>query len=127
VSGHLTKKAGHWYIVLNLRGSDGVKKPKWFSTGLKVKGNKRKAGELLIEMRHRYSAFDFAKLDAHKLPFSDYLEIWLSTVKIQIAPSTYESHQHIVRSKIIPYFSKIGSTLTTLKPFHIEAFYQEQY
>ena len=127
ISGHLTKKSGYWYIVLNLRKSDGIKKPKWFSTGLKVKGNKRKAEELLIEMRHRYSAFEFSELDAHKLLFSDYLMIWLSSIKTQISPSTYESYYQIIHRKLIPYFERIDSTLITLKPFHIETFYQEQY
>ena len=127
VSGHLTKKSGYWYIVLNLRKSDGTKKPKWFSTGLKVKGNKRKAEELLIEMRRQYSAFEFSELDAHKLAFPNYLVVWLSAIKTQIAPSTYESYHQIVHRKLIPYFEEINSTLITLKPFHIEAFYQEQY
>ena len=127
VSGHLTKKSGYWYIVLNLRKGDGIKKPKWFSTGLKVKGNKRKAEELLVEMRRQYSAFEFSDLDAHRLMFSDYLVIWLTSVKTQISPSTYESYHQIVHKKLIPYFEEIGTTLTALKPFHIEAFYQEQY
>ena len=110
-----------------MRKSDGIKKPKWFSTGLKVKGNKRKAEELLIEMRRQYSAFEFSDLDAHKLLLSDYLVVWLTTVKTQISPSTYESYHQIVYKKLIPYFEEIGSTVTALKPFHIEAFYQEQY
>ena len=127
VSGHLTKKSGYWYVVLNLRKSDGIKRPKWFSTGLKVKGNKGKAEELLIEMRRQYSAFEFSGLDAHKLSFTDYFVIWLATVKSQISPSTYESYHQIVHKKLIPYFEEFGLSLTTLKPFHIEAFYQEQY
>lgn len=55
ISGHLTEKSGYWYIILNLQKANGKKGPKWFSTGLKVKGNKRKAEELLIEMRRQYT------------------------------------------------------------------------
>ena len=127
ISGHLTKKSDYWYVVLNLRGDDGRKRPKWFSTGLKVKGNKRKAEEFLIEMRHKYSAFEISELDAHRLLFSDYLVIWLSIIKPQIAPSTYESYHQIVHNIITPYFIEKDLALTTLKPFHIEEFYQKQY
>lgn len=55
IAGHLQQKKGYWYIVLNVPNESGRHSPKWFSTGLKVKGNKGKAEELLIMKRIEYS------------------------------------------------------------------------
>ena len=41
VAGHLHEKNGYYYIILNLTDSMGKRKPKWISTGLTVKGNKK--------------------------------------------------------------------------------------
>ena len=127
VSGHLTRKSGYWYMVLNLRMEDGRKQPKWFSTGLKEKNNKRKAEELLIEMRQKYSAYEMSEIGSHKILFSDYMKIWLSSMKTQIALSTYESYHQIIHQKVAPYFCELEIPLISLKPLHIEEFYQKQY
>ena len=49
VAGHLQEKKGKYYIVLNLTDALGNRKPKWISTGLPVKGNKRRAEAMLQE------------------------------------------------------------------------------
>lgn len=54
IAGHLQEKKGLFYIVLNCKDENGKRKPKWISTGLKVKGNKKKAESLLIETRRNY-------------------------------------------------------------------------
>lgn len=127
VSGHLTKKSGYWYMILNLADENGQCRAKWFSTGLKEKGNKRKAEELLIELRRKYSALEISGQNTHRLLFSDYLKMWLSWVKPQIALSTYESYHQIVHQKIVPYFDKLNLALVLLRPLYIEKFYQAQY
>lgn len=43
VAGHLHEKNGYYYIILNLTDSAGRRKPKWISTGLTIKGNKKRA------------------------------------------------------------------------------------
>lgn len=124
ISGHLTQKSGYWYIILNLRKEDGKKGPKWFSTGLEVKGNKRKAEEQLIEMRRQYTALEISEVDAFRLSFSEYLAIWLTGMKSKVSPSTYESYQNIVANTMIPYFNEYKLTLCSVKPIHIEMLYQ---
>ena len=42
VAGHLQEKNGNYYMVLNYRDIAGKRKSKWVSTGLPVKGNKKK-------------------------------------------------------------------------------------
>lgn len=44
VAGHLQEKKGKYYIVLNYKDSRNNRKFKWISTGLSVKGNKKKSG-----------------------------------------------------------------------------------
>ena len=51
VAGHLQEKRGYFYIVLNYKDSNGKRKSKWIATSLPVKGNKRKADELLQQAR----------------------------------------------------------------------------
>lgn len=50
VAGHLQEKAGYWYCVLTYKTDNRVKS-KWISTGLKVKGNKKRAEQKLILAR----------------------------------------------------------------------------
>ncbi|WP_219221618.1 hypothetical protein [Paenibacillus sp. S150] len=51
IAGHLQEKKGLFYIVLNCKDDNGRRKPKWIPTGLKIKGNKKRAGILLQEAR----------------------------------------------------------------------------
>lgn len=124
ITGHLAEKSGYWYIILNLRKNDGKKGPKWFSTGLKVKGNKRKAKEQLIEMRRQYTALETSEVDAFHLSLSEYLAIWLTGVKSKVSPFTYESYQNIVVNTIASYFNEYKLMLCSVKPIHIEMLYQ---
>ncbi|MNF03820.1 hypothetical protein D3C80_2032130 [compost metagenome] len=54
IAGHLQEKKGLFYIVLNCKDENGKRKPKWIPTGLKVKGNKKRAEALLLETRIHY-------------------------------------------------------------------------
>jgi Site-specific recombinase XerC len=124
ISGHISEKRGYLYVILNLRKPNGTRGPKWFSTGLKAKGNKRKAEEILIEMRRQYSSLEISGVDAFKLSVSEYLSVWVLGTKSQIAPSTYESYCQIIFGKLVPYFDNINLMLCALKPFHLDALYQ---
>lgn len=53
VAGHLQEKKGYFYMVLNLKDENGVRKNKWIPTHLPVKGNKRKAEAMLQEERKK--------------------------------------------------------------------------
>ena len=41
LSGNVQVRRGKWHIVLNLYSEEGERKPKWISTGLAERGNKR--------------------------------------------------------------------------------------
>ena len=54
IAGHLQEKYGFFYIVLSYRDENGKRHTPWFPTKLPVKGNKKRAEALLLEMRQTY-------------------------------------------------------------------------
>ena len=81
VAGHLHEKNGYYYIILNLTDSAGRRKPKWISTGLTIKGNKKRAEQMLMEERRKYAN---AKAGDDVL-FADFMEQWLEIVKSTVS------------------------------------------
>lgn len=49
-TGSVQEKNGRFYFVINLYDANGKRKIKWISTGLTVRGNKRKAESMLREV-----------------------------------------------------------------------------
>ena len=123
VSGHLQPKNGIWYAVLELRRSDGSRHSKWIPTKLKIQGNKKRAEEMLLELRRQYTLPD--KENPITL-FTDYLQSWLQTHKAEISVSTFASYSALVRG-IVKYFEPQKLLLGGVKPVHIERFYQVLY
>lgn len=122
VAGHLHEKNGYYYIILNLTDSAGKRKPKWISTGLTIKGNKKRAEQMLIEERRKYAN---AKTGDDVL-FADFMEQWLEIVKSTVSIPTYSSYVNAVKSIIAPYFRKKKILLRDLQAHDIQMFYQEQ-
>ena len=54
VAGHLSEKNGTYYAVLTYSDRNGKRKSKWISTGLPVKGNKKKAEAFLLQARQEF-------------------------------------------------------------------------
>lgn len=121
VAGSLQEKNGKYYIVLSYK--DAMEKPrtKWKSTGLPVKGNKKKAEAMLMEARRSFEPISSAK--ENDVLFSDYLLIWLETIRHNIELTTYAAYSHCVKPRIVPYFEKKSIKLTELHPNHIREFY----
>lgn len=122
VAGHLHEKNGYYYIILNLTDSAGRRKPKWISTGLTIKGNKKRAEQMLMEERRKYAN---TKAGDDVL-FADFMEQWLEIVKSTVSIPTYSSYVNAVKSIIAPYFRKKKILLRDLQAHDIQMFYQEQ-
>lgn len=86
VAGHLQQKKGYWYIVLNLYDVEGKRKSKWIVTHLPVQGNKRRAEEILFQVRQQYAD----SKESSGLLFVDYMLQWLGKMKPRVSPTTYE-------------------------------------
>ncbi|MCH1642741.1 site-specific integrase [Paenibacillus timonensis] len=152
IAGHLQEKKGLFYIVLNCKDQNGKRKPKWIPTGLKVKGNKKKAEALLLDTRRNFVEVDeqaeeepnkevsSEEVGAAKAVepiletgetdtavdqtlFADYMLEWLETVKPSIELITYISYSNAVKVRIVPYFREKNITLKGIKPQDIQAFY----
>lgn len=124
IAGHLTAKNDRWYMVIETRTNDGIRKPKWIATGLKVKGNKKKAEEMLYEKRLEYSLDHNTRKNAAGIFFNEYLQHWLQSRKGEIAQATYDSYAFIIQSQIAPYFKDQEILLSDLKSVHISKYYQ---
>ncbi len=125
VAGHLQEKKGLYYVVLSYPAMNGKRKTKWFSTGLPVKGNKKKAEKLLYELRNSYVPEDAIK-EPGEILFSDFMLQWLEVAKPTVALTTYASYCNMVQKIIVPYFKKTGITLGALKATDIQAFYTKE-
>ena len=51
VAGHLREQNGYFQMILSWKGADGKRKSKSISTGLTVKGNKKRAEAMLLKTR----------------------------------------------------------------------------
>ena len=123
VSGHLHEKNGVYQIILNLVDEQGKRKPKWISTELPIKGNKKRAEEMLMEARRAHSNETVAPTERDML-FADYIEkIWLPT-KQRLEKTTFAEYTHEVKV-IAEYFRRQKLTLGGLAVKHIEDFYDE--
>lgn len=127
IAGHLQEKKGYYYAVLSYKGADNKRKTKWLSTGLTVKGNKKRAEAFLMEQRQHFviPAADAPVPTGDEL-FADYLRRWLQIARTTIAESTYGSYSGLLRNPIEPWFRKKRITLRGLTAADIQAFYMEQ-
>ena len=73
VAGHLREKKGYYYAVLNYTDSLGKRKTKWISTGLTVKGNKKRAEAILMDARRNFNPEEPKVMNGDIL-FADYME-----------------------------------------------------
>ena len=92
------------------------------TTGLPMKGNKRKAQvmakQFLDEMQEKVT-------DGYvDILFSEYMKQWLEEVKFQISESTYEEYYRQIHNRICPWFEGKKIRLSELKAYHIDEFYR---
>ncbi len=122
VAGHLREKSGYYYAVLNYTDSLGKRKTKWISTGLTVKGNKKRAEAILMDARRNFNPEE-PKVMNEDILFADYMEKWLDIIKSSVAVPTYASYSTTVKKIVAPYFREKEVTLKNLTAKDIQEFY----
>jgi integrase len=120
MTGSLQEKNGKYFIVLNGK-KDGKRKQKWIATGLDIKGNKRKATELLNETIKKYSENDL--FGTRDMLFSEYMLTWLETVRNAVKENTFHEYSKVIKSDIVPYFKDKSITIKELNNLHIQEYY----
>lgn len=127
MTGSLQKKTladgkEYYYMVLNFYDRHTKKrKPKWIPTKLLVKGNKRKAEQLLRGTLAKYSDNSY-DASADTL-FSDWVQIWLDSARTYVEKTTWEGYR-LSAKHIIAYFKQENLTLAKLKPRHFKKYYE---
>lgn len=122
VAGHLREKSGYYYAVLNYTDYLGKRKTKWISTGLVVKGNKKRAEAILMDARRSFNPEEPKVMNGDIL-FADYMEKWLEIIKSSVAVPTYASYSTTVKRIVAPYFRDKEITLKNLTAKDIQEFY----
>ena len=122
VAGHLREKSGYYYAVLNYTDSLGKRKTKWISTGLTVKGNKKRAEAILMDARRNFNPEEPKVMNGDIL-FADYMEKWLDIIKSSVAVPTFASYSTTVKKIVAPYFREKEVTLKNLTAKDIQEFY----
>lgn len=125
VAGRLQEKNGYYYMVLSYTGPDGKRKQPWVATGLPVKGNKKRAEEMLRELRRSYTPPKAPQKQelGPDMPFSEYMLYWLKIIRPSVQETTWSSYCFNVKNHIVPYFEEKGITLGGLQARHIQSFY----
>ncbi|MBE7015808.1 MAG: site-specific integrase [Ruminococcaceae bacterium] len=114
--GSLQIKANKYYAVFRVNG-----KLKWHSLGIDAKrGNKRKAEQAMSELTAQYNE---SPEDFNKTALTDYIEIWLESVKPHIDIITHEGYLQCAKKHIIPYFKEKKIALQDVKIQDIEEYY----
>ena len=125
VAGRLQEKNGFYYMVLSYTDANGKRKQPWVSTGLPVKGNKKRAEEMLSELRQSFAPPKVVKTGelSPNMLFSDYMLHWLKIIRSAVQETTWSSYCFNVKDHIVPYFEATEITLGELRASHIQSFY----
>ncbi|MFT9056843.1 MAG: site-specific integrase [Ethanoligenens sp.] len=125
VAGHLREISGYFHMVLSYTDVNGKRQSPSFSTGLPVKGNKRKAETLLLETRKNFIIPSTEPVN-DSMSFTVFLLNWLEMMKRSVELTTYSSYAYCIKKRIVPYFDEKykGLRLNEITPKHIQDYYQ---
>jgi integrase len=123
VTGHLREKNGLFQMILTYKDmNSGKRQTKSISTGLPVKGNKKRAEAMLLIARQEFNPGVLSH-DRNML-FADYLADWLKDVINKVDAEIYALYSYNVKNIIIPYFLNTTVTVYEIKTVDIETYYQ---
>lgn len=117
-------------MSISFPGADGKKKSLLRSTGLSVKGNKKKAEKMLAELKaetqRQLNEGQMGKVQPkEEITFTAYLSDWLEMIQPSVEVTTFSSYELGIKRRIIPYFDKMhkGVKLSEVTPKMIQDYY----
>ncbi len=123
MTGSLQIKNDKYYIVLNDH-VEGKRKQKWLKTGLAVKGNKRKAEQLLRETLQQHELqIGIVHSD---VTLADYVRLWMTQVKRRVDEVTYQGYETLANGHILPYFDASGVKLQDVTHQQLQTYVDEK-
>lgn len=125
MTGSLQVKKDKYYIVLNTYDAHGKRKPKWISTGLTEKGNKKRAEKMLREQLSEYEEQE--KLVKCDMLFSDAVRQWLKDTIIRVDAVTLQGYEALSTAHILPYFDTLQIKLKEVDRHVLQKYIDEKY
>jgi len=126
VAGHLEDKRGIYQVILSWYDDSGNRGRKSISTGLPVKGNKKRADDILREKITEQEERLAGQIEGSDMLFADFMERWLDVIRPSLKLTTYGGYQMNVQKSIAPYFRERRVTLGGLTADDINDFYEEK-
>lgn len=125
MTGSLQIKKDKYYIVLNTYDAHGNRKPKWISTGLDVKGNKKRAEKMLRDTLREHEERE--KLIKTEILFSDAVRQWLIDSAIRVDAVTLQGYEALAKVHILPYFDDLQIKLVDVDRHVLQKYIDEKY
>lgn len=144
MTARLYEKRGTWHIVLIYTNQQGKRAQKWINTGLAIKGNSRRAKQMMaraitewgpvLEDTGRPTAEAMQSLPLPRrnkvgfdspsgILFADYLTTWLEDRKNKLAITTYGGYQQEI-DRIARYFRQRNLYIEQIDEMVITNFYR---
>lgn len=124
----LQVKNGIYQIIFSYKDSAGKWRQKSETTGLREKGNKRKAEALMKERLKELETQDANIIEASSVLFLDAMETWLSDVMVsQVRRNTLDEYKRAFAYNIKPYQPFIGLKLQALSPIILQGYYNAKF
>lgn len=124
MTGSIQEKNGYWQIVVSYKDENGKWRQKWISTKLKIRGNKKKAQDMLDTYLQEHDDSQFWKKNT--VYFEDFMLKWLETAKIELSKSTYLAYKYQIESQIIPYFKPLKLKVSDVDSQILQEYYNEK-
>ena len=124
VSGHLREQNGMFQMVLTWKDSSGKRRSKSLSTGLAVKGNKKRGEKMLLKARSEFNPDNY--MPSTGMLFTDFLEKWLGDKVADISPDEYSDYIYYVRTNIVPYFSRHNADIKEITDEKLIAYFDNE-
>lgn len=86
-------------MILSWKGKDGKRKGKSISTGLPVKGNKKRAEAILLKHAKNLTRTTLWKC---RYAFTDFLSKWLKDKAVALGTSTYAEYAYDIKTTSCP-------------------------
>ncbi len=127
VTGCLREKRGIWQMIFNYEDEAGNRKQKSESTGLPIKGNKRRAEAMLSGRVEEIEQQSQVALEAKNMKFLPFMLSWITdVVTYKVRSNTLSQYNMVYKNYICKYKPFVGVTLQRLTPAMIQGYYNEQ-
>lgn len=140
LKGTLQSKKGYLYAVIGYKDEAGKQKYKWYATGLKERGNRKEAKEILAQrilefeeeqtsfinkLKNRTKPKNVDKAEATML-FSDYCLKYVESKKPELSPSVYSLYLKHYIKLFKSYFDSKKLRLIDITEKEINDFYEDR-